>query len=101
MWIDVITLFHMQVQHKGTRKECLFVLSGNCTGIHLLKSSDLKYPFDVNNCSSAKDVTHFITLYDMALDVAKSEVYLWLIMIVLTGDLGPVSSNVYLLFRQT
>lgn len=48
-----------------------------------------------------RDVTHFITLYDMALDVAKSEVYLWLIMIVLTGDLGLVSSNVCLLFRQT
>lgn len=73
MWIDVITLWHRQVQHEQRWKEFLFVLSGNCTGTHWLKSAvTLGTNLMSTTVTLPTSIKHFITLYDMALAEAKT-----------------------------
>lgn len=68
MWIDGKPLWHRQVQHEHCWKEFIFVLSGNCTVVRLLKST----------MTLGKRTTRLLPCTTVA--VAKSEVYItcWL-----------------------
>lgn len=72
------------------------------TGVYLLKSTmTLSTNLMSMTVALPTNTQHFITLYEMAVTVAKSKDYCLLMKIVMTVDSGLVSNCIGLPSRQT